>query len=170
LDCAGTYDLDNQYWTIDFDLGVAFTEIFHVYVDWSGEITGGLAIEDSNPDDPFPVDVGIYASLGFNPSLRRTTFWGGAATWPDPELFHTTSEIELTGTATWSDLLDGQGSITIGYEELIIVNGAYIQHGSVDLRRATLVVDGIPIPEPMTFLFFAAGMLVIRSAKNETWL
>ena len=36
LDCAGTYDPDNQYWTTDFDLGVTFTEIFHVYIDWSG--------------------------------------------------------------------------------------------------------------------------------------
>jgi hypothetical protein len=75
LPCAGVCDLNTPYWSADFDLGVSFTDISHVYVDWSGEITGGLAVE-YEPGDPFPIDVGAYASLGPNPYIRRTTFWG----------------------------------------------------------------------------------------------
>jgi hypothetical protein len=155
LDCAGTYDIDNPYWIGDFDLGVTFTEIFHVYIDWAGEITGGLAIDPHAPDDPFPVDAGLLAVIGKPLIWRHTEVWGGETTYPNPEPFATQSEFQ-EGTMPWSKLFHGQGTITIEYTELIIP-GSYIEHGSVFLTGATLVVDGTVVPEPAMLLFLAVG-------------
>ncbi len=166
LDCAGEYGSGPSYWSTDFDLGVAFTDISHVYMDWSGEITGGLGEYDFHPGEPFPLDVGIYASLGFNPGLRRVTIWGGKATYPDPELFDCLSEFELSGTSTWSDLLDGQGTTQIYYTEPIIADGWVVQHGFVTLDSATLVVDGTIVPEPATVSLFAFGALALRAVTS----
>lgn len=77
LDCAGIYDLNTPAWTLDFDLGVTFTDISHVYIDWSGDITGGLATDPYTPGDPFPIDVEIGAYLGNSPNWRHTTVQGG---------------------------------------------------------------------------------------------
>ena len=74
----GTWD----YWQSDFDLEVEFSEISHVYIDWAGNITGGM-VQMYHPQtwepigDPFPEDVGIYASLGYNQGSRRVNLWGG---------------------------------------------------------------------------------------------
>ena len=157
LDCAGTYNPDNQYWTTDFDLGVSFTEIHHVYIDWSGEITGGLAVDDLNPD-PFPIDVGIGAYLESPPNWRHTTRWGGAATHPDAEVFDVQSEF-VYGTMPWSELFDGEGTISIEYNELVILNGTYVESGSVFLNSANLVVDGHIITEPATQLLLSSGII-----------
>lgn len=76
LGCPAEFNWDTQYWQKDFDLGVEFVEINSVYMDWSGEITAGLAINYSDPCNPFPVGVGIYAGLSY-PPLRRTEIGGG---------------------------------------------------------------------------------------------
>ena len=161
LAAEGVYDFNFSYWTTDFDLGVTFTEISNVYIDWSGEITSGLAIYYSDPNAPFPVDVGIYASMGYP---RRTKVWGGA-TYPDPEPFDSLSEIP-PGTSAWSDLLDGRGTITIGYTQPIIL-GTYVEYGSVVLNDATLVVDGVVVPEPATFLLLIIGIAGVRAKGRK---
>ncbi len=147
-------------WQANFDLGVTFTQISHVYIDWSGEITGGMAIPNppASPN-PVPAPAGIYTSLrSSNPFLvRMTEVYGGVATYPAPELFALTSEIDGDGS-NWSDLLDGQGAIGIGYTEIIMSDGAYTEHGSVSLTKATLVVDGTVIPEPASLLLLALGV------------
>jgi hypothetical protein len=172
LGCPTEFDFwDPPYWwTGDFDLGVTFTEISNVYIDWSGEITGGLAIlldpVTFKPiGEPFPIEAGVYASLGFNPYLRRTTVWGGRVTYPDPEPFDCRSEFDLVGSSTWSDLLDGKGAITIGYTELTIFNGRNVEHGSITLDSATLVVDGVVVPEPASILLLVMGVLLQRRLK-----
>ena len=158
LGCQSVYDIDSQYWTTDFDLGITFIEISNVYIDWAGEITAGLAIEYVNPDETFPLEVGIYAYLSGYPFTRSITVWGGETTYPDPEVFDCRSEIESTN---WSDLLDGQGTITIGGKEIIMLNGMYVEHGSATLDRATLIVEGV-IPEPTTFFLLIVGVLCLR--------
>jgi hypothetical protein len=166
LDCAGVYDSNTPGWTLDFDLGVTFTDISHVYVDWSGEIIAALAAEYSNPDEPFPIDVGIWSYLGSAPNWRHTDFWAGAATYPDPELFDARSEF-LYGSMPWSELFDGQGRITIDYTQAILGEGWYIEDGSVDLTSATLVVDGTPVPEPSTLLLLAVGAVYVRAKHRR---
>jgi hypothetical protein len=78
LGCPTEFNWDNSYWRTDFDLGVTFTEISNVYIDWSGEITAGLAVEPTRPgQQPFPLEVGIGASLGGFPYPRFAQVWGG---------------------------------------------------------------------------------------------
>src|SRR4030042_1785920 len=157
LNCAGIYDVNTPPWTMDFDLGVTFSKISRVYIDWSGEITAGRAIYYSDPCNPFPQEVGIYASLGDNPYSRYAPVLGGEQTYPAPEPFNSVSEFILIGPSTWSDLLDGQGKIRILYTEDIISNGIYIEHGSVVLDSARLVFEGTVIPEPATLTFLILG-------------
>jgi hypothetical protein len=63
--------------------------------------------------------------------------------------------------------MDGRGSITIEYEELIIP-GSYIEDGSVDLTSATLVVDGVVVPEPTTLLLVSFGAFFVRNQLHKT--
>jgi hypothetical protein len=160
LNCAGTYDINTPYWTSDFDLGVTFSEISHVYIDWSGEITAGLAIYYTDPCNPFPLEVGIRA--GFTFPFRYVAVWGGEQSYPAPEPFDFLSEIK---PSTWSDLLDGQGTIRIQFEELIMTNGRYIKDGSVMLDDAALIVEGTVIPEPATFLLLSLGGIMLRKRR-----
>jgi hypothetical protein len=168
LNCAGTYDINTPAWTSNFDLGVTFSEISHVYIDWSGEITAGLAIYYSDPCNPFPLEVGIYA--GFYPPFRFAEIWGGEESYPAPEPFDSISEIK---PSTWLDLLDGEGTIIIQYEELAwafeVYGGKYIEHGSVMLNDATLIVEGTVIPEPTTILLLSLGAsLMVKMRRSRT--
>jgi hypothetical protein len=166
LGCPSTYDYDSPSWTSDFDLGVTFLEISHVYIDWAGEITGGLAEDDSNPD-PFPIDVGLLAYLGTPLNWRHTSVWGGEGSYPDAEPFYLQSEF-VYGSMPWSELFDGQASISIEYDKVIIEGGGYLEHGSVDLTSATLVVDGLIVPEPATLLLLALGSLISRESLHKS--
>ncbi|MDH4240762.1 MAG: PEP-CTERM sorting domain-containing protein [Phycisphaerae bacterium] len=168
LAAEGRYDINSVHWEMDFDLGITFTEISHVYMDWSGEITAGLAIDQTTPGpQPFPLDVGLHASLGSNPWPRLTDVYGGEATYPEPEGFDFQSKFGLPGSTTWSDLLDGQGTISIYYVQLILVTGRYVESGFVDLSSATLIVEGTPVPEPATVIFLTLGVLGLCVGRRE---
>jgi len=168
LGCPTEYDFNSPYWTTDFDLGVEFTDISNVYMDWAGEITGGLAVYDFHPGEPFPEYVGIYAYLR-PPIGHSTSTWGGQSTYPDPEPFDCLSEFGLSGTDTWLGLLDGQGTILIDYTELLKTGGQYVEHGCVTLDGAALVVDGTIVPEPSTILLLTIGMFALRvNERNKS--
>jgi hypothetical protein len=166
LAAEGRYDVNSGPWEMDFDLGVTFTEISYVYIDWSGEITAGLAVDPMRPGpQPFPLDVGISAYLGANPWPRLAAVYGGEATYPEPEGFDLQSEFGLPGATTWSDLLDGQGTIKIGH---VVLGGpylAYAEFGFVDLSSATLIVEGTIVPEPATLFLLALGAVMMRKKR-----
>jgi hypothetical protein len=167
IGCQHTYDINSQYWQTNFDLGVAFTQISHVYMDWSGGITAGLAIDYDNPNEPFPLDVGIGATLWSSPSWRHISIYDGEATYPSPEIFDRLSEF-VDGSMPWSELFDGQGTIAMGYEELVSgFEWEYVEHGSIALDSATLIVEGTIVPEPATILFLAAGIIGLRIRKRK---
>jgi hypothetical protein len=92
---------------------------------------------------------------------------GGETTYPDPEPFDCLSEIELSGTSTWSDILDGQGAVTIGYTEFLMSEGHYVEHSTVVLDSATLVVDGAIVAEPATVFLLAFGTVIARTNKRN---
>ncbi|MHC4736148.1 MAG: PEP-CTERM sorting domain-containing protein [Planctomycetota bacterium] len=166
LGADGRYDVNSEPWEMDFDLGVTFTDISHVYIDWSGEIMAGLAVDPMRPGpQPFPLDVGLLASLGRNPGSRITDVYGGEATYPEPEGFDSRSEFELSWSTTWSDLLDGQGTIAIDYTVLGGPYVAYVESGFVDLSSVTLVVEGTPVPEPATLFLVAFGAVMMRKKR-----
>ncbi len=183
LPCAGRYDWQTPSCTVDFDLGVQFSEISHVYIQWSGQIAasvfapqddsgrrsrveGEVASETDTMAPAQAVDVGIVASLGSNPYLRSVTIWGGQATYPQAEPFQSLSEVGLVGTSTWSDLLDGKGTISVGYTETMGPYGAFLEHGYVVLGWATLTVDGSAVPEPATLGLLVGGVLLRRIGRG----
>ncbi len=79
LNCAGFYDVNTPAWTMDFDLGVTFSEISNVYIDWSGLVTAGLQIDNSGgtPSEPYPRPAVLRAYLGVYPQLRAADVGGG---------------------------------------------------------------------------------------------
>ena len=164
-------------WITNFNLKDTFSEISHVYIDWSGEFTAGLVLYDPNPpypypppwppppDDPsipFPVDVylslNLYKEVDYN---YRTLISGGAATYPAPESFAAVSE--LSNSESYSPY----GSrIDIIYKEPI-GRISYIEHGSLILNRATLIVEGTVIPEPTTLSLFSLGSLALLRKRRS---
>jgi hypothetical protein len=167
LNCAGFYDINTPAWTMDFDLGVTFSEISHVYIDWSGEIRGALAESYYNPGNPYPLDEGIDAYLGSNPSPRLTEVWGGQETYPALEPFDQISTFTLYHSSSWSDLFDGKGTIMIDYEGLRGTGDwYYIERGSITLNNATLIFEGTIIPEPTSlFLIVLGGLWITRKSR-----
>lgn len=98
----------------DFDLGVTFSHISHVYIDWEGEITGGMIQwydwQTLEPvGEPLPASVGINATLGPYPHLRSITLYGGGLTYPDPEPFDCVLEYEERVLSSWSDFIGWPG-------------------------------------------------------------
>jgi len=171
LNCSGFYDINTPAWTYDFDLGVTFSDITNVSIDWSGEITAGLAVQ-LNPQtfepigDPFPNRAGVYSS--FYLPFRSNKVLGGAITYPNSESFDTLSEIS---GIDWSDLLDGQGNINIGFtyygSGVISLYTGWLEFGNVNLNDATLLVEGTIVPEPATLLFLSLGIFWIRAKRRE---
>ena len=165
LDCAGTYNV-GQGWSTDFDLGVEFTDISHVYIDWEGEMTASLARFFDNPDNLVPVDSAISAVLGEYPSWRYITIPGGESTYPSPESCNINAEF-LYGSMPLSELYDGKGKIRISYTVFSLTQVIYDEYGQVTLNNAKLVIDGIPIPEPTTFILVSIGLLGIRLSRKK---
>ena len=165
LDCAGTYSF-NDSWETDFDLEVEFTQIDSVSIEWSGEFNGGRAVYYSAPNDPFPIDVGISADFGRNPTFRSTDVYGGKQTYPNPELFDLTSEVILY-SASWSDLYDGKGKLNLYYTQPSLYEGYVIETGTVILNNATIIVDGTLVPEPSAMIIMVLGTLsLVRRRKK----
>ena len=165
LDCAGQYDPTSISWDGEFDLGVEFVDIAAVFIDWSLEITAGLA-EPEGGGEPYPLEVGIRAVLGGPPNWRYTEVYGGESTYPLPEVFDVRSELVYAGMPL-SELFDGQGTIGLRYTRLIIIGGMYVEGGSVTVNSASLVVEGTVVPEPSVFGLGAAGAVAWWRRKRR---
>jgi len=156
LNCAGTYDT-GPGWSVDFDLGDEFTDISHVYIDWSGEITAARAVYYNNPNDSFIVPVGITTHIGNPPNWKHTDFWGGESTYPNAQTFDVKSEY-IYGKMPWSELYDGKGNMKIYYSAPGLMEGYIIENGLVTLNNAKLIIDGTLVPEPTTIFLLAIGV------------
>ena len=165
IGCPTYHDFDTPQWSYNFDLGVQFSNIQHVYMDWSGEITGGLADHIGNLD-PYPAPVYIRAVIGSPPDWMHSSVDGGWTTYPDPELFSENTEF-MYETSPFYLLFDGKHDIKISYREYIILDGWYVEHGSVSLTKAKLVVEGTIIPEPSSFLTICLGGLILKTKKRK---
>ncbi len=161
LGMPANFNDSSPSWQTNFDLGVTFTEISHVYIDWSGEITAGLSTYmGSGVTVPFNGTVG--AILGTAPNWRHMEVSGGQTTYPAPEPFNQLSEF-TSGSMPWSELFDGQSTIMI-YRAGIMTPPEIIilQRGSVTLNSATLVVEGTVVPEPATLAIFGVALPIFR--------
>jgi hypothetical protein len=168
LNCAGTYDVNTPPWTTDFDLGVTFSEISHVYIDWSGEMTAGLDEWMGNYNVAM---VGFDAVLlGAYPNIQVASIRGGVSTYPAPAPFDVQTEFWLWEPGIWDNLLDGKDTIRIDFISFagVIPEANVISLGSALLNDSTLVVEGTIIPEPATILLFGLnGFLLSRTQKQK---
>ena len=160
LNCAGYYDVNTPAWTYNFDLGVTFGEITNVYIDWSGEITGGIEQYMDNPDHII-IDGGLQAVIGTYPQFGAAIVRAGALTYPDPQVFNVQSEyMPLTN---WNFLLDGKDEIEIDHLSIKTYPEYHIiDEGSAILNNATLIVEGTIVPEPSTLILLALGLLAVQ--------
>ena len=154
LECEGEYGLGDT-WTTTFDLGVGFTEISNVYIDWAGELTAFQGM-------PVPIASQFVASLyESDPQdyFSRAYVAGGVATYPNPKPFDLQS---VFTDDDWTLLLDGQSSIEIWFGDTPHPTGSGGAAGTGSLNSATLVIEGTVVPEPITLALFGFGFLFIR--------
>jgi hypothetical protein len=171
LNCAGTYDINTPAWTYDFDLGVTFSDISHVYIGWSGEITGGQEQWMSNPN-LMPFDGLLRAAIGseISTGIAVADVIGGENTYPAPEPFDTQSEFYLIlPTMNWNYILDGKDVIKIYYPTSPTYPEVHIiDWGSANLNNATLVIEGTIIPEPSTLILLGLGFIQILRRNSHS--
>jgi hypothetical protein len=103
LDCPRQFEC-GQSWSCDFDLGVSFSRIDKVYIEWSGGITAELV----NTDDPLqptaPADARFFAVLSgrfelapelfYTEELACLFFDAGGQTYPAPDRFKVISQFD----------------------------------------------------------------------------
>ena len=171
LGCPTEFNSNFNWWQTNFDLGVTFTQISHVYINWSGTITAGLW-QSLNPvthqpvGDPFAVNEGAYADFGIGQFSRQAVVEGGATSYPVAETFNLQSEVISRPPPTiWSDLLGGKGTCGIGYNAAfpVLGNAVILEGGSITLNSATIVVEGTVIPEPGTFAILSFALPIFRA-------
>lgn len=170
LSCEGQYNaLDT--WSTNFDLGLSFTEVTNVYIDWSGTITAELVAPAISPEQTYPIDARFVAKLYESDPydyFGRAYVEAGQETYPNPELFQTQSAFT---DEDWSMLLDGQGNIEIWFggierwSDIITIEDPIGQ-----LNSATLVIEGAIIPEPMSIILLAIGIAGVRLSECKTCL
>ena len=151
------YNYDDPTSSMAFDLGVSFTEISDVHIDWTGEIVGKETLNAGIIDYQFIAT--LYESDPYD-YFARAYVQGGAGTYPNPEPFELQSSFT---SADWAALLDGRSSIEIwfGATSHPLDSGSGLP-GTGQLGSATLIVEGTVIPEPCSIFFLAIGSLVIR--------
>ncbi len=173
LSCEGSYTHGSN-WTTDFDLGIIFSDISHIYLQWSGSITANEFEPIYSPIPLFePYYDGYFKArlyeFNFTTLLAERSVYGGADTAPNPEPFDLHSEFSMSD---YSAFLDGVGSIQIRlgqkyplawYADIPIVR--LVSSASGQLDPAKLIFDGTIIPEPATLLLLAFGTLMLRK-KN----
>ena len=161
LAAEGEY-ASSETWTMDFDLGVTFLDISHVYIDWAGEITGEETMHAGVIDAQF---VATLYELNPHDYFGRAYVQGGADMYPDPEPFGLQSPFN---GQDWTMLLDGKASIEIWFgatSHPLDVISLSVPSGALD--SATLVVEGNIIPEPATFFLLALGGLLFRNHLHK---
>ncbi|MBN1436832.1 MAG: hypothetical protein JW936_07140 [Sedimentisphaerales bacterium] len=166
LSCAGTYDEYTSPWVHYFDLGVTFTEITQVSIQWSGTMDAAIV---SLPGGEETWDALLTAVLTTDPDDYSTSVYArteaGAATDPEPEPFDCESVFDLPYYKSWDELLDGQGRISIKYDWPVLVYGDYANHGEILLNNATLVVEGTVVPEPISLTMLLLGAATVLRKK-----
>jgi hypothetical protein len=164
LGCPTAFDHNSPYWRVDFDLGVTFTEITNIYINWSGTITAELVAPFGLPDKTKPIDALFVATLyeaDPHDYFGRTSVQKGQTTYPTPDPFSIQS---MFTDEDWSALLDGRSNIEIGlygiFRPADLITVEY-PHSQLDL--AILVVEGTTVPEPSSLLLLALGAFGIRT-------
>ena len=155
LDCAGHYE-SGDLWTGQFDLGLEFSQIDNVYVDWSGEITAGLVDAFGGEIEPNEIRDGEFVLRLYEGDIEfgRALNLAGEATYPDPEAFDEQTVFEYLN---YSRLLDGQAEVEIRLHLGTHIGDIPYEGPSGDILAATLFIEGTIVPEPVTTVMLICG-------------
>jgi hypothetical protein len=172
LNCGGSYTLSTN-WTENFNLGVAFSQVSHIYLQWSGSIKAAhfeliVPIPISEPYCDGFFSAKLYE---FNSStlLANKIVYGGKDTAPNPESFSLQSEFNIND---FSPFLDGVGTIKINlgqtypiewYSDIPLVKK--VSDASGQLSPAKLIFNGTVVPEPSIFVLLSLGTLFLKRKK-----
>jgi hypothetical protein len=174
LNCAGAYDINTPFWTMDFDLGVTFSEISNIYVNWSGAITAEIAYESHNPNNTFPLPgeflLRFYNSHPTGPfdyAPGYADMLKGVDTYPAPEPFDSNT-VPYFSSGYLSELLDGKASVSLLFNKSPRYEFTYtLINPRGQLDSATLIFEGTIVPEPSTILLLAFGLIGVRVSKRK---
>jgi hypothetical protein len=163
-------------WGADFNLGVQFSAIERVSIEWSGSIKGNLLhFVIASPPYSQPWDLFATATLH---SSHESPFWqagtginGGQDTYPAWEPFDRIQDFRPSWLSpNWDDLMDGRSriSLSIGIGDAYLAQPDRVELGAIQFSKAILVVEGTIVPEPITLALLALGGLALgHGAKRR---
>lgn len=93
LGCQHTYDINLPSWQTNFNLGVTFSQISNVYINWSGTIVAEKVCPSATLETTFPVNGKFVVRLS---GANAYYIPAGAATYPNPESFGLQSQLYET--------------------------------------------------------------------------
>jgi hypothetical protein len=163
LGCPTTFSYNSSRWRTDIDLGIPVSEISHVYIDWSGTFTASLLAYGDDPANPFPMDVSLSAELVTGLTSYSIRISGGESAYPAPQSF--TAVSNLFNVGSWSP---SEPYINFRYSEPVPFGKPvnFVEHGSLTLNDATLIIEGTIVPEPASLFLLALGGLFLKRGRK----
>lgn len=136
---------------VSFDLGVTFSAIESVKIQFSGSISPGVGCGDGVEQPVFPYfDVpGIIEVFMDHPATGSCITVIG----PYDGSFSIEQLLECTYSANWNILLDGQEELISHItSNLIVIGGVILEYPTATLTEAILIVEGTVFIEPCDYI------------------
>ena len=156
---------------INVDLGVTFSDISNISIDWSGDITAELTFSQFPlPDGRTYVTPGSFLISLYKTSIVDDTFAqtfndGGVDTYPYPESFVLVQDFSDYG---WTYFYDGVAKLEISFSGGSSFPESYpLEEASGNIDTAILIIYGTVIPEPSSLLIISIGALLIRKCSKR---
>lgn len=162
LNVNGFYRFDQEM-NFNIDIGVQFSQINEVRFLAQGDIY----------TDSYPMSF-VCVLFASQNNLQYAETQEIFSTSPPISVPFTanTSFIPYNG-ANWNFLLDGiaNGSVGLFTKSIVLLLPNYRITGNI--TSASIVIDAVPVPEPATFLFMAAGLIAMKRGRykqREAWV
>lgn len=92
LGCPTVFSSNSPSWQTDLNLGVTFSQISKVYINWSGTIVAEKVYPSATPETTLPVNGKFIVRLD---GANANYISAGAATYPSPESFESQTQLNF---------------------------------------------------------------------------
>lgn len=155
-----------------FDFGMEFSEIESVSIELEAHV---IAQERDicgpiSPCAPRAELLELFAimdkegSASFQTVLSDELAFGN---FDDPEGFGTTSALFRNTLAGWEFLLDGEGRLTLFWNQIRGIPGEILKQPSGEIFSARIILEGTAVPEPSTALMVGLGLLGLAGRRRS---